>query len=46
MEEEKFLRGLVETCTPLEGSYEAARIGGEITLAKFSLSFPLFSKEG
>lgn len=30
LEEEKFLRGLVETCAPLEGSYEAAGIGGEI----------------
>jgi len=30
LDEEKFLQNLVDTCTMLEASYEAARIGGEI----------------
>lgn len=30
LEEEKSLKGLTDTCTSLEGSYEAVRIGGEI----------------
>ena len=30
LEEEKSLKGFAETCTSLEGSYEAVRVGGEV----------------
>ena len=46
LQEETFLKGLAKTCTFLETSYEAARIGGEIyaTLKKrVSLSMTLIS---